>query len=79
MSIASATVLTLSPKARADEGGVPSGSRANTRALPQCPPPRAWSLPMQGYYYSGDASGSKSFPRGESVTLGPQKTTEGSQ
>jgi hypothetical protein len=30
---------------------------------------------MQGYYYSGDASSSKSFTRGDSITLGLQSRT----
>ena len=48
LSIASATVLTLSPNARADEGGVPfwfSGQYASLAAVPATP---GWSLPMQG-------------------------------
>ena len=70
LSIASATVLTLSLNARADEGGVPfwfSGQYASLAAVPATP---GWSLPIQGYYYNGNASGSKSFARGDSVALG---------
>jgi hypothetical protein len=54
----------------ADEGGVPfwfSGQYSSLAAIPATP---GWSLPVVGYYYSGDASQSKSFTRGDSVTLG---------
>ena len=56
--------------ARSDEGGVPfwfSGQYASLAAVPATP---GWSLPMQGYYYSGDASGGKALTRGDSVALG---------
>ena len=53
-----ALALMLSPwtSTRADEGGVPfwfSGQYASLAAVPATP---GWSLPMQGYYYNGDAS-----------------------
>jgi len=70
LSIASVAVFSNSQSATADEGGVPfwfSGGYASLAAVPTSP---GWSLPVQGYYYSGDASRSKSFTRGESVTLG---------
>ena len=54
----------------ADEGGVPfwfSGQYASLAATPATP---GWSLAMQGYYYSGDASASKSFTHGDITTLG---------
>jgi hypothetical protein len=54
----------------ADEGGVPfwfSGQYASLAAVPATP---GWSLPMQGYYYNGSASQSKSFTTGDSVSLG---------
>ncbi|HOM13257.1 MAG TPA: transporter [Rubrivivax sp.] len=56
--------------ARADQGGVPfwmSGQFASLAAVPATP---GWSLPVQGYYYDGNASASKSFPRGDSVAAG---------
>ena len=56
--------------ARADEGGVPfwlSGSYSSFAAVPQQP---GWYMPTQLYYYNGDASGTKSFQRGDSVNLG---------
>ena len=65
-----AAALALSVPARADEGGVPfwiSGQYASLAAVPATP---GWSLPMQGYFYSGDAAASKSFPRGDSVATG---------
>jgi hypothetical protein len=68
--IASASVLAFSPSTLADEGGVPfwfSGSYASLAAVPPNP---GWSLPLQGYYYSGDASRTKSFSHGDSVTSG---------
>jgi hypothetical protein len=60
---------------RADEGGVPfwfSGQYASLAAVPATP---GGSLAMQGYYYSGDASGSKSFTHGDSLTLGLNSRT----
>jgi hypothetical protein len=54
----------------ADEGGVPfwfSGAYASLAAVPATP---GWSLPAQGYFYSGDASASKSFHRGDSISTG---------
>lgn len=68
--IASATALAFSPSTRADQSGVPfwfSGSYASLAAIP---PNLGWSLPLQGYYYSGDASRTKSFSHGDSVTSG---------
>jgi len=44
-----------------------SGSYASLAAVPATP---GWSLPMQAYYYSGDASRDKSFTRGDSVAVG---------
>lgn len=70
LSIASATVLTLSPKARADEGGVPfwfSGQFASLAAVPAAP---GWSLITTPYYYNGSADRSKSFQKGETVSAG---------
>jgi hypothetical protein len=67
--VGAAAVLVSTP-ALADEGGVPfwfSGQYSSLAAVPATP---GWSLPMQGYYYSGDASASKSFTRGDSATLG---------
>ena len=67
--LGAAAVLVSTP-ALADEGGVPfwfSGQFSSLAAVPATP---GWSLPMQGYYYSGDASRSKSFTRGDSVTSG---------
>jgi len=54
----------------ADEGGVPfwlSGSYASFAAVPQ---DLGWYLPTMFYYYSGSASGSKSFTRGAVITAG---------
>ncbi|MGB0132951.1 hypothetical protein, partial [Dokdonella sp.] len=54
----------------ADEGGVPfwfSGTYASLAAVPATP---GWTLPVQGYYYSGEASETTSFPLGESVNVG---------
>ncbi len=71
-----ATSAVVSPtNSLADEGGVPfwfSGQYASLAAVPATP---GWSLPMQGYYYSGDAAGSKSFSRGDSITLGLKSWT----
>lgn len=56
--------------ASADEGGVPfwlSGQYASLAAVPATP---GWSLPMQGYFYSGDAAASKSFQFGDSIAAG---------
>lgn len=67
--LAMATALATSP-ARADEGGVAfwfSGSYASLAAVPATP---GWSLPTQGYYYSGNAGLERSFNRGESIAAG---------
>lgn len=64
------TTFLLPLNARADEGGVPfwfSGQYASLAAVPATP---GWSLPVQGYYYDGKASGDRSFPRGDNVALG---------
>lgn len=70
-SVTLVVVVALLPWAsvRADEGGVPfwfSGQYASLAAVPATP---GWSLPIQGYYYSGDASRDRSIPRGDSVAL----------
>lgn len=68
--LVAAAFVGLASTASADEGGVPfwfSGSYASLAAVPATP---GWSLPVQGYYYSGDASSTKQVPRGDSVTLG---------
>lgn len=68
--LACAATIAPSMPARADQGGVPfwmSGQFASLAAVPATP---GWSLPVQGYYYDGSASASKSFPRGDSVAAG---------
>lgn len=70
VAIACATALAAPMPARADQGGVPfwmSGQFASLAAVPATP---GWSLPVQGYFYDGNASASKSFPRGNSVAAG---------
>lgn len=60
------------PQADADQGGVPfwfSGQYASLSATPATP---GWGLTMMGYSYSGDASSSKSFTVGNSVSAGLQ-------
>lgn len=69
LPVASAIAL-ASPAALADAGGVPfwfSGQYASLAAVPATP---GWSLPMQAYYYDGNASGDKLLHRGDSVALG---------
>ncbi|MEZ5463278.1 transporter [Dokdonella sp.] len=61
--------------ARADEGGVPfwfSGAYASLAAVPATP---GWTLPVQGYYYSGDASATRSFQQGDSISAGVRSTS----
>lgn len=56
--------------ASADEGGVPfwfSGQYASFAAVPVTP---GWSMPVQGYYYSGSAARSKQLGRGNVATAG---------
>ncbi len=63
-------VLFVANPVLADEGGVAfwfSGQYASLAAVPATP---GWVLPLQGYYYNGSASKSKSFTGGDSVTLG---------
>ena len=70
-----AAAVVVSTPALADEGGVPfwfSGQYASLAAVPTTP---GWHLPMQGYYYSGDASGGRSLPRGDSIALGLKSRT----
>jgi hypothetical protein len=67
-----AGALTLLPwaAAHADEGGVAfwlSGSYSSFAAVPQAP---GWYLPTQAYYYDGNASASKTFERGNTLTAG---------
>ena len=65
-----ASALAFAPNTSADEGGVPfwfSGQYASLAAVPATP---GWALPMQSYAYEGDATRSKTFTRGDSVTLG---------
>lgn len=65
-----ALALGVGGPAHGDEGGVPfwfSGQYASLAAVPATP---GWSLPMVGYYYSGDASAGEALPRGDSVTVG---------
>lgn len=56
--------------ARADESGVPfwfSGQYASFAAVPAT---LGFSVPMQGYFYDGSASRSKTFPSGGVATAG---------
>lgn len=56
--------------ARADEGGVPfwfSGQYASMAALAPTP---GWTVTVLPYYYSGSASHSKTFPRGDTLVTG---------
>src|SRR5262249_20807905 len=65
-----AIALMPSEKAFPDEGGVPfwpSGTYASFAAVP---PEPGWYMPIQLYYYNGDASGTKSFQRGDAVVSG---------
>ena len=68
--IVAAVTLASGDGARADEGGVAfwlSGQYASFAAVPQEP---GWYLPTMFYFYTGDASGSKSFPRGATISAG---------
>ncbi len=56
--------------AQADEGGVPfwfSGQYASFAAMPVSP---GFSMPIQGYYYTGGASRSKTLDRGNVASAG---------
>ncbi len=69
-AIITSLIFALEKDASADEGGVPfwlSGQFASFAAVPQAP---GWYQPVMLYYYSGDASDSKSFPRGSSISAG---------
>jgi hypothetical protein len=67
-----AFTLTLSPwvSTRADEGGVPFWLSGQFASFAAVPPEPGWYLPTMFYYYNGDASGSKSFPRGDTISAG---------
>jgi hypothetical protein len=70
-----ASASRLSPSARADEGGTPfwaSGQYASFAAVPDAP---GWSLSLQGYYDSGDASITEAYTVGHSVTYGLKSRT----
>ena len=74
-AFASVAVIVATCRVSADEGGVPfwfSGQYASLAAVPATP---GWSLPMQGYYYSGSASQSKAFSTGDSVSLGLESSS----
>ena len=64
------SVLVFSQNACADEGGVAFWFSGQYASLAAVPPTPGWYLPMQGYFYSGDADRNKSFTRGDSVSGG---------
>lgn len=71
-ALAISLIAGLAQKTGADEGGVPfwfSGQYASFATIPATP---GWSIPVQGYHYSGSVSGSKQLPRGSVVTAGDQ-------
>ena len=73
-SLAAATPVCTAQTARADEGGVPFwflGQYASFAAIPMTP---GWSMPIQGYYYGGGASGDTDLPRGNVATAGLDTT-----
>jgi hypothetical protein len=73
--LATLVVGLLPASTLADEGGVPfwfSGQYASLAAVPAAP---GWSLPMQVYYYDGNASANRSFTRGESIAAGLRSRT----
>ena len=57
-------------KARPDEGGVPFWTSGTYASFAAVPPDPGWYMPIQLYYYNGDASGTKSFQRGDAVVSG---------
>lgn len=67
-----ALALLLSPwtSARADEGGVPFWLSGQFASFAAVPPEPGWYLPTMFYYYNGDASRSKSLPRGTTISAG---------
>ena len=67
-------IVGVAPSARADEGGVPfwfSGQYASFAAVPVAP---GWSMPVQGYHYSGGTSREKELRRGNVATAGLDTT-----
>ena len=72
--LALSATVGVAPSATADEGGVPfwfSGQYASFAAVPTTP---GWSMPLQGYYYSGSASGDKELRRGNVLSAGLDST-----
>src|SRR5262245_12842561 len=61
--------------ARADEGGVAYGFSGQYASLAAVPATPGWFLPVQGFFYDGSASGSRSFNRGISVEGGLKSRT----
>src|SRR5215470_304604 len=57
-------------KACADEGGVPFWTSGTYASFAAVPPEPGWYMPTQLYYYTGDASGTKNFQRGDAVVSG---------
>jgi hypothetical protein len=63
-------VLTMTPDARADEGGVSFWLPGQYASFAAIAPSPGFSLPMQGYDYSGSAGASKALNRGEELSFG---------
>ena len=74
VALAVSLIAGVAQEALADEGGVPfwfSGQYASFAAVPATP---GWSMPVQGYYYSGGVEGSKELRRGNVATAGLDTT-----
>ena len=69
-ALLAAAAFAAAANVRADEGGVPfwfSGQYASMAALAPTP---GWTVTLLPYYYSGTASSSKTFPRGDTLVTG---------
>ncbi len=67
-------LVTHATSALADEGGVPFWFSGQYAAFAAVPPSPGASLVVMPYFYNGDASASKSFERGDSVSAGIETT-----
>lgn len=63
-------VLMITPSTRADEGGVSFWLPGQYASFAAIAPSPGFSLPMQGYYYSGSAGANVALNRGDTLNFG---------
>ena len=65
-----AQMMAASTGAWADEGGTSFWLPGQYASFAAVPPTPGWSLATEIYYYSGEASASKTFAQGETLSVG---------